>query len=342
MLGKTDWSSSPQTIPTNGPYMIASYGAKEMLIKKNTAYWDAASVKIQAVRIVFIEDDIESTDRYNSGEIDWLSGAMDLESLINRDALQFNAMFATHYWYFNCASGPWAKSEVRRALQLLLPWKTIRDAEVYTNPAKSLVLPLSGYKGAKAIDRQDADAARELLANAGFPEGSGLPELTILIPDGEDSKRIATIMKDAWEKELSLSVTIEIVKGSRFYTAAKDKPYTISLTSWIGDFADPLAFLDMWTANSGLNTANYREEGYDALIAKSMGEANEERLATLSQAEKMLLDSGAVMPISHQLAVNIVDSEYIRGWYKNALDIHPFKYLEYGEIKAAPNVVKAY
>ncbi|MCX7023974.1 MAG: peptide ABC transporter substrate-binding protein [Spirochaetes bacterium] len=340
MLAKRDWSKDPASIPANGPYFIKSYDVTGMLLEKNPKYWDAASIKVDRVRIFFIEDELESTARYNGGGIDWLAGSIDIETLLNAKAIQVNPMFATNYWFFDCSKAPWSDSRVRRALQLLVPWSVVRDKEFYLMPARELVLPLEGYKGARGIDKQDAEAAKGLLAEAGFPEGKGLPPVVILIPEGEDARRIADAMKSGWEPA-GLVVDIQTLPANRFYQATRSKPFTVSITSWIGDFADPLAFLQMWTSDSNLNTAGYSDPAYDALIALSMSEQQEQRMATLAKAEQLLLDGGAVMPIYHQLAVNILDAESVLGWYRNALDIHPFKYIEFGTPKALPNVVMA-
>ncbi len=340
-LGVRDWSSAPETIQTNGPYKVASYDGKELILVRNERYWDDASVKVDRIRALFIDDDKEATSRYNGGEIDWLAGGIDVGGLLNPRALQVNPMFATNYWYFDCSKAPWSDKRVRTALQLLAPWDKVRDKTLYQTPARELVLKLQGYKGGKSVDKRDVDAAKALLAEAGFPEGAGLPPAVILIPDGEDSRRISGLLKEAWA-EAGVKADIQAIPPARFYTSAKDREFAVSITSWIGDFADPMAFLQMWTADSNLNGAKYADKAYDDLIARSMTETGETRLDTLSKAEQLLLDSGAVMPIYHQLAVNVVDTDAFPGWYRNALDIHPFKYVEFGVAREIPDVVKAY
>jgi peptide/nickel transport system substrate-binding protein/oligopeptide transport system substrate-binding protein len=71
-----------------------------------------------------------------------------------------------------------------------------------------------------------------------------------------------------------------------------------------------------------------------------MLEDGEERFGTLAEAENLLLDRGAVLPISYSPALNIIDIEEVDGWFPNALDIHPFKYLEFKEYRPLPGVVR--
>jgi peptide/nickel transport system substrate-binding protein/oligopeptide transport system substrate-binding protein len=93
--------------------------------------------------------------------------------------------------------------------------------------------------------------------------------------------------------------------------------------------------------DSNLNDAHYDDDDYEALIEKSMLEEGESRWAILAEAEQLLLDRGAVLPISYSPAINIVDAGELEGWFPNALDIHPFKYLAFRSFRPLPGVVMA-
>ena len=102
----------------------------------------------------------------------------------------------------------------------------------------------------------------------------------------------------------------------------------MSSYTWIADFADPLAFLQMWTTGSKLNEALYANPAYDALLGESLSATGLDRYKKLAQAEELLLNEAVVLPIDHIAAFNLIDSESIAGWYPNPLDIHPLKYIE--------------
>jgi peptide/nickel transport system substrate-binding protein/oligopeptide transport system substrate-binding protein len=94
----------------------------------------------------------------------------------------------------------------------------------------------------------------------------------------------------------------------------------------------------MWRRDSNLNDSDYNDADYEALMEKSMTEEGDKRFETLGAAEQMLLDRGTVLPISYTPALNIVDTDEIDGWFPNALDIHPFKYLSFKAFKPLPGV----
>jgi peptide/nickel transport system substrate-binding protein/oligopeptide transport system substrate-binding protein len=337
-----DWRTS-LPFPTNGPYSFKSFDDSGLVMVKNESYWDAASVKIPRIRAIFTDDDKDATRRFDDGSIHWLAGPMNFDTLLGQGSIQIGLMFSTHYWFFNCGSAPWNDRDVRRALALLLPWDDLRAKDKYLAPAKTLVLPFASYQSAKGIEAANQEEAMDLLEKSGHKNGALLPKMTLLLPEGsDDAKRVADLMKEAWEKLPELSVEIKSVPAASYFDAvrsgAKEGGWTLASTSWIGDFADPLAFLQMWSVDSNLNDAALNDPDYDKLLDDAAQKSDDERLAALAAAETKLLSGAAVLPLYHSLAANVVDTDYIDGWYSNALDIHPFKYLAFGERRIRANV----
>ena len=111
--------------------------------------------------------------------------------------------------------------------------------------------------------------------------------------------------------------------------------------SWTGDFADPLAFLELFRGNSTLNDSNWKNEDFDKLIDEAAITSVENRFTILAKAEEILLDEGMVIPLQHQLSLNVINLKEIGGWAANAFDFHPLKYLYRNHIEIElPNVVK--
>jgi len=344
MLAAHDWKQRA-TFPVNGPFMIGTKGSAEIHLVKNPTYWDAASVKLPGIRILLSDDDNEATRLYDNGEADWLAGPMNLDNLLSRDAISAVPMFATQYWFFDCSTAPFDSSKLRRALALLLPWDQIRSKDSYLSPAETLVLPLDGYEEAKGITARDEAEATRLLEESGHAGGKGVPTITIAIPAGsDDAVRVTKIMKENWE-QAGFNVEIRAVPSGRYSETVRRSPgrqaITLALSTWIGDFADPLAFLQMWESDSNLNDAAYRDPEYDRLLADSSLIEGRPRLSALAKAETRLLQDGVCLPLYHSIALNVVDPQSVPGWTENALDIHPFKYLSIGESRIRPGVVAA-
>jgi peptide/nickel transport system substrate-binding protein/oligopeptide transport system substrate-binding protein len=344
MLSAKDWTAAIP-FPVNGPYRFTKFGGNELYLERNPYYWDARSVSIPRLKMIFTDDDTLASKMFNDESAHWLDGPGNYDTIIVGNAIQINPIFSTNYWFFNCAAAPWDDSRVRRALALLVPWTEVRDPAHYMAPATTLVLPLPGYSEAKGIEAKNQDEAMKLLSEAGFPNGAGLPAITLLYVDGKDNQRITSIFKKAWEALPGVKVNLESMPASQYYEAIGDATtkgrFTLAHTTWIGDFADPEAFLQMWTANSALNDAHYDDPAFTEMLKTSYAQDGKERMSTLAKAETILLQGAAVLPIYHSFASSVIDLDYIGGWYQNALDIHPYKYLKFQDRPVSPNVARS-
>jgi peptide/nickel transport system substrate-binding protein/oligopeptide transport system substrate-binding protein len=132
-----------------------------------------------------------------------------------------------------------------------------------------------------------------------------------------------------------------VVPFGRYFQSLKQNDYQVGSTTWIGDFADPYTFLQMWRRDSNLNDAGYNDDDDETLLEKSMTEDGSRRWETLAEAEELLLSRGTVLPISYSPAINIVDTDELDGWYANVLDIHPFKFLSFRARRPLPGVAVA-
>jgi len=344
MVNKKDWSAKDGqgkwTPPvSNGPYKIVSMNEENILLQKNEYYWDRNRVLLDKINVKFSKTAEEAARLWNSGEARWIAGEVSVDSLTDRSGIQVNVLFATHYYFIRSSDKPWNDHRVRRAMALVLPWEEIRKD--YYLPAETLIFPIIGYPTVEGIKESNIDEAKKLMDEAGYANTAGLPELVIRLTPSRDAERIGIIMANAWKNILGFNVRVEVIPYSRYFDSMKEGGYTIGSTTWIGDFADPYAFLQMWQRDSNLNDARLNDADFEELIERSMIEEGIARLETLSRAEKLLLERGAVLPICFNPALNIVDTGELDGWYPNALDIHPFKYLSFKAYRPLPGVAFA-
>jgi len=333
-----DWKNT-NIIPGNGPYYVYSQSSTGITLVKNRLYWDAGSVAFDRVRVDLHDDSSQNTLRFNEGELQWVTDGIILDQVEKIEAIVTNPLFATNYFFFNCALSPWNDPKVRRGLALLLPWRQIRSTQFIFIPANHLVPALPYYPDIEGISEVQTEEGLKLLAEAGYPEGKGLPAVIIKTPGSFEGRRIGQLMQHAWSEQLSLEVEIKEYEYGNYYQELKTGDYTLGTISWIGDFPDPLTFLQMWTTDSNLNDAGYSSEIFDGIIDQSMTETGKERYAILSQAEEMLLHDAVVLPINHLPAWNLIDLTETGGWYPNPLDIHPFKYIQKRKLQIDPWIV---
>ena len=299
-------------------------------------YWDAANVAVPSFKLILSDDSEALTAQFNRGEINWLTGSSSIGKIIGSSTVHLTPMFSTEYFFFRSTWGPGADSRVRNALLLAIPWTELRSN--YLIPAKTLVFPIAGYPVLDGIETQNVSEAKKKLAEANITDPSTLAPLVISIPDSEAFISLAKIIQKAW-MDLGFKVDIRTTPYATYYGTLRNNNYTIGITSWIGDFADPLSFLEMFRPASSLNDSGWNNPDFEALILTSSSlNVIKDRYAKLADAEKLLLAEGIIMPIAHNPSLNIIDTNGISGWYTNALDIHPFKFIEFTQKKALPGV----
>jgi len=333
-----DWSAI-RSVPVNGPFIIRARNEDEILFDKNPYYWDAESLKIDRLRVVFSDDTEQVMEDFNRSEIDWVTSEIDSRLLAIPEALNIAPQFSTTYYYFSSNSKAWTDARVRRALTLLLPLDELREERLI--PGVSLVPPIPNYPAAEANfppPEERIAEARKLLKEAGFPGGKGLPDPLIRVPPDDP---VAEAMKETWSRTLGLDVVIEEIAFSDYYDSIKDGGYDLATLTWVGDYADPQTFLGMWDSQSSFNESGFSDPEYDALLSEAASLPFLQRFEKLREAESLLLSSCQVIPIEHYPAVNLIDRRFVEGWFPNALNIHPFKYLSLQLGFDIPGVAKA-
>ncbi|MCG8478927.1 MAG: ABC transporter substrate-binding protein, partial [Spirochaetales bacterium] len=95
-----NWSGL-ETIPGNGPYRVSERSDRELVLERNEQYWDVDEVAIPRMRILFTEDDDDETvtQRFNRGEIDWVTAGIDFSEVQFAENIVFNPLFATTYYF---------------------------------------------------------------------------------------------------------------------------------------------------------------------------------------------------------------------------------------------------
>ncbi len=341
-LRETDDWSGIDPLPVNGPYRIASRNEEELVLTRNRDYWDRRNVEIPRMRVLFTqEDEAEAvTERFNRGQIDWVTGGMDLGSVQFPQTIVIHPLFATTYYLIRSDREPFDDPRVRRALALLLPWPEIRSEDVQFIPATTLVPQIPYYPEVQGITEPAPEEALDLLREAGYTRGVRIPTIEIHIPQGEESARVAGLMKEAWERHLEVHVEITVTPYPAYFDVLGESDFTVGTVSWIGDFADPLTFLQMWISDSNVNDAGFSDTRYDELIDRSMVIRGRDRYELLGEAEEILLQSGTVLPVSHSPSINLIDLNAVEGWYPNPLDIHPMKHFRFSEQAPLPGLIR--
>lgn len=164
----------------------------------------------------------------------------------------------------------------------------------------------------------NVEEAKRLLAEAGYPDGEGFPTLNLIYNTSENHKGIAEAVQEMWKQNLNITIEIANQEWAVFQDTRHQGNFEVARAGWIGDYEDPMTFLDLWTTYSGNNDAQWNKPEFDALIEASKTATGTDRDALLYDAEKMMMDDLIVMPIYYYTNPIMVNDD-VQDWYLSTL-----------------------
>lgn len=323
---------------SSGPFKIEKISEDEILLNKNMEYWDESFVRLSKIRAYLKLKDEEASYKFNLGELNWLNKASIVKDIADKEAVHVSAMFSTEYFFFRTDKGSSSDEKIREALLLAIPYEKLR--EQYLIPATTLVFPLAEYPRVQGIDEYNIYKAKALMQNIKLNDKN--KKIVVIFPENTYYESLIKILKESWTP---LGFTIETKKYSpqEYYEAIKKQGYNLAVLSWIADFADPTSFLEMFRPDSNINYTAWNNAEYETLLRLANAEDEvKKRYKKLAEVEQLLLDSHIIIPLSHNPSINVVDLYSVAGWYPNAINIHPFKFIKFKKSKTLPGIAIAF
>lgn len=317
------WAINPETYVGNGALRMKEWvPGSYILYEKNPYYWDAEKVTVNTVKFVLMEDANASYSAYKTGEIMMAKDipSEEVPSLMGTEDFHIAPIMGTYYISFNLQKAPFDNEKVREALSLAIDRKYIAEtvtqgtyspATNFVGPGISDAAPGSSFEEVTRennggdffnVDNYEADLekAKQLLAEAGYPDGQGFPTVEYMTNDAKYHKPIAEYLQSAW-KELGINTDIKIVEWSTFTPTRRNGDFEIARNGWVYDYDDPSNMINLLETNNGNNDGKYSNPEFDALVEKARTTADkEEHYKLLHEAENMLLEDTAMAPVAYE------------------------------------------
>lgn len=322
----TSWATKPDTYISDGPYKMVEYKSKDSLnFEKNPNYWNAKNIKIDRIEFKTLENESSYYAAFKTGELDLIDKppATETPNLLKNGTAKAYPYLAIYFYDINVS--PQAKSinpaaakalsdvRVRKALNLAIDRTSITKKVTKSGetPATSFVPNgTSDSNGENFTDKQylpktaDVAQAKKLLAEAGYPNGKGFPQLEILYNTMQGHQNIAQAIQDMWKKNLGINVTLKNVERKVHLTQLQNHQYLLGRDGWTADYNDAMTFLDVFTTGNGNNMTGYSNPKYDQIIAQAKAEPDKTKRASLMhQAEDLVMTDMPVIPIYYYTEV---------------------------------------
>jgi oligopeptide transport system substrate-binding protein len=341
-----EWASrwvAPEQIVTNGPFRIVERRLNDRIrLVKNPIYWDAENVAMHSIDYLAVEHLITMLNLYLTEEVDWIDRVPPslVPRLLLREDFDPSPHLGTYFYRLNVARPPLDDVRVRRALALAIDRRAICEKVAKAGQIPSWGFLPPGFAPYRRSELEHADPgegfahgdeafaidctrARELLAEAGYGEGGrSLPAVEIHYNTSELHRDIAEVVSDGWRRWLGIETRLRNQEWKVYLDAQRSLDYQISRSSWIGDFVDPVNFLNVFRTGGANNRTGWSNSRFDALLAEATDEVDgERRLLLLSEAEGILMSELPILPLYTYVTGNVVNPR-LGGFEANVLDVH--------------------
>lgn len=349
------WAVNPETYVSNGPFHVTEWVPGERIVmSRNENYnggWDKSKIVADTLTFLLIEDSSAAYTAYNSGTSLFIKDVPtdEIPSLTPADQggdFYVDAMAGTYYISLNTQKEPFTDPNVRKALSLAIDREYVASVLMQGTyaPAYNFVGPgitdddgttpfMDKANGGKPYISEDYEAnlaeAKQLLADAGYPDGEGFPTITYSTNDAGYHKVLAEYLQQVWQDELGITLNIDVVEWSSFTPQRRAGNYEIARNGWVCDYNDPTNLLELLETGNGNNDGKYSSAVFDGALADACATTDPaERFAALHKAEDAAMNDAAMIPVAYY-ADFWLQSPSLQGVWHSA---YGYWYLQYAHV----------
>jgi len=334
------WTHNVETYLSNGAYTLTQWDHNSQIVMaKNEHYYDVANLGPDTLTFKLMDDNNAMLTGFNSGELDFIEDMPvdEIPSLLSSGDLRIVPYIGTYYVCYNVEKAPFDDWRVRKAFTLAIDAQYIVENVTQTGQVPASGFVPSGVAGVgpdfraeggdywtPATDDEqyakNVEEAKQLLADAGYPNGEGFPTVTYLYNTSDNHKKIGEALQQQWQTALGVEVKLENQEWAAFLETRKNGEYQIARNGWLADYNDPISFLDMWLTGGGNNDAQYSNADYDAAINEAKSSADPEvRMAAMHRAEDIIMGQDwALGPIYFYTQKYMLNTD-VKGMYYTPL-----------------------
>lgn len=303
--------ASPQFI-CNGPFKLKTWKHnREIVLEKNSEYWEAPLINLDQVHISMIADENTTLSMYKKGELDIIGMVVSplptdaLFHLFEQGVLKSRSAPATTIISFNTERYPFTNKHIRKALSYAIDRSQIVESitqlgeEVATNLIPSCLT--SGKLNSFFKDHDLVRAQKELqlgLKELGIDQ---LPKVTLQYSSSEVNNKLVQFLQEQWKKNLGVDVIIQKNEHKVLLDLLVNRNYDFGVCYWFAQYSDPMSIFERFKfKKNGKNYPAWENREYIQLLDQSAHDITPEiRAATFARAEALLLDEMPLAPLYH-------------------------------------------
>ena len=306
-----DWSMDAATLLTNGPYAVTGMTEEGLSAAAAERYYDARRLGPDVLEFRYTGSSEDAMALYDAGDVDFVLDAGDVEGAVEASSARVSTVL------INQMATSLSES-VRQAMSMVVDRNALAEAVGSEYRAADGLIPYgivtsdgSSFRDANgpAIDndpeKYDArcQEAVGLLLSAGYSAAAleHMSPVTLLYESNAVNVKVAQMLQAVWRDKLGIRVSIRGVSPEDMMTVLKNGEFSLVLTDVNGDRNTALSYLNRFSSDQQENYGQFYSNAYDMLIRVAANSSSDTaRDAYLADAEKMLLDSGYVIPLYNE------------------------------------------
>lgn len=300
------WHADPKTIVGNGPFKMVSWVHNSKIeLAPSEHYWNKGVVKLTKLELALGDSTKTLIDMFENNQLDDVESPPplnDWERLRQENKMKTFPDGSVYHYMFNVTKPPFDNVKIRKAFALSVD----RQLILSTLLKGGGVMPAYawapyGYPDARPgedfrkvggdLFKEDIALAKQLLAEAGYPDGRGFPEVTMLYNTSDMHKAIAEALQEMWKKNLGVNVKLTNQEWKVYLQARYQGDFQMARRGWVSDYLDPMTAMETMLGDNENNNTRWVNAQYDQLIkqAKSTLDSTA-RMKLMHDAEKILID----------------------------------------------------
>lgn len=303
-----DWTAKKATFITNGAYSVRNYNAAHLTVVEKEDYYDSRRLSVKKIDFFFAENLERAMSSYEKGESDFILKCGNVEGSVEAMQAEVSVLAVNQMSSLS--------ESVRQALTLALDRNAIAAAmgtkftgleglvpDGITTMSGSQFREVNGVVLAcdeEGVAKNRAHA-QGLIAHLYRGDGdimSRLGVITLVYENTFINGRVAQQVKQQWQEVLGISVTLVSITSEEMDEALGSGAFTIALMSVSDESNTAIGYLDHYISGNSENYGQHFSNAYDILLRAAMAsESVEARDAYLADAERLLLESGYVIPL---------------------------------------------
>jgi oligopeptide transport system substrate-binding protein len=320
---------------SNGAYRLQQWAHDEKIVlTPNPYFYETDPAKrpgVKAIDMYMINDANTSVVMYENGELDFIETttsipSFDVRRLRKRPECKTSMLHRISYFGFNIKKPPFDNPKVRQAFAYALDRSYYpRLMQSGQKPINSWISPgLVGYNPNEGL-AYNPQKARQLLAEAGYPNGRNFPTVHLSFQTLYDIQKEAEIAQYLWKKNLNVDVRLDNMEWKVLLSKLDEDPPQIFRLGWFVDYPDADSYMNVFLSDSGNNHTEWKSKTYDALVQKAVVTLDPAaRQKLYDHAQHLLLDQDAVIIPMYVAEKTYLVKPYVHGLQINALNLPDF------------------